>query len=134
MVQVSLTYVTEVINTGIQNDLNVGVSLLDPDTGQELVMLPWWVIWDVPTGQGYNVTISGISGDIPAMTYLAKCRAWTDHTPGTKVGDLDSIGVLYQAGTGSLHPPILDEATQTLVIPEVPGEIAAKINVFTITV
>jgi len=133
MVQVTITYAIEAVNTGVQHDLTCGCSLLDPNTGEELVMLPWWVIWDVPTGQGYIVTITA-SGDIPAGTYQAKARAWADYTAGTKAGDLDSVGILYQAGTGSCNPPILDEAVQTLVISGIPGEVSARIDNFTITV
>ncbi len=132
MVQVTIIYAIDATNTGIQHDLTCGCSLLDPYTGEELVMLPWWVVWNVPTGVGYNVTVT-ISGDIPAGTYQAKARAWENHVGGTKVGDLDSVGALYQAGTGVLTG-MLDEATQTLVISGVPGEVAATINNFTITV
>ena len=132
MVQVTISYTIEATNTGVQHDLTCGCSLLDPSTGEELVMLPWWVIWNVPTNVRYNVTINA-SGDIPSGTYLAKARAWENHSGGTKVGDLDSVGVLYQAGTGTLTG-ILDEATQTLVIGEVPGVVSAVIDNFTITV
>ena len=114
MVQVTISYTIEATNTGVQHDLTCGCSLLDPSTGDELVMLPWWVIWDVPTGNGYSVTINA-SGDIPAGTYQAKARAWENHSGGTEVAPLDSVGMLYQAGTGSLTG-ILDEAIQTLVI------------------
>jgi len=133
MVQVTITYTIEAINTGIQHDLICGCSLLDPNTGEELYMLPWWVIWNVPTGQGYTVTINA-TGDVVAGTYLAKARAWTDYTAGTKAGDLDSVGILYQGGTGAPLAPWLDEATQTLVISGVPGEVSATINTFTITI
>ncbi len=115
MVQINLTYVTEVTNTGTQHDLAVGVSLLDPNTGEELVMLPWWVIWNVPTGITYTVTISDITGDIPARTYQAKCRAWENYSGGVEIAPLDSVGALYQAGVGDLTG-ILDEAVQTLTI------------------
>jgi len=132
MVQVTLSYTIEATNTGIQHDLTCGCSLLDPSSGEELVMLPWWVIWNVPTGAGYGVTINA-SGDIPAGTYQAKARVWENHSGGTKVSDLDSVGALYQAGTGVLTG-ILDEAVRTLVISGVPGEIAAIIDNFTITI
>ena len=132
MVQVTITYAIEATNTGVLHDLTCGCSLLDPSTGEELVMLPWWVIWNVPTGQGYTVTISA-SGDISAGTYQAKARAWENHSGGTKVGDLDSVGALYQAGTGVLTG-VLDEAVQTLVISGVPGEVSADITNFTITI
>jgi len=130
MVQVTLTYVIEAINTGIEHDLTCGCSLLDPISGEELVMLPWWVIWNLPTGQGYAVTIHA-SGDIPAGTYLAKARAWENHSGGTKAGDLDSVGEFYQSGTGSLTG-ILDEATQNLVISAT--GVSAVINNFTIAI
>ena len=131
MVNVTITYTIEATNTGVQHDLTCGCSLLDPSSGEELVMLPWWVIWSVPTNQGYNVTIQA-SGDIPAGTYQAKARAWENHSGGTKVGDLDSVGALYQAGTGVLTG-ILDEAVQTLVIGNGVG-VSAEINNFTITI
>ena len=130
MVQVTLSYTIEATNTGIQHDLTCGCSLLDPSTGEELVMLPWWVIWNVPTGAGSGVTINA-SGDIPAGTYQAKARVWENHSGGTKVSDLDSVGALY---TGGILTGILDEAVRTLVISGVPGEIAAIIDNFTITI
>ncbi len=130
MVQVTLTYAIEATNTGVQHDLTCGCSLLDPTTGEELVMLPWWVIWNVPAGQGYIVTINA-SGDIAAGTYQAKARAWENYSGGTKIGDLDSVGALYQAGTGVLTG-ILDEAVQTIVI--APAAVSARIDNFTITV
>ena len=130
MVQVRISYTIEATNTGVQHDLACGCSLLDPNTMEELVMIPWWVIWAVPTNVGYTVTINA-SGDIPAGTYLAITRAWENYSVGTKVTDLDSVGVLYQAGTGSLTG-ILDEATQTLVIGAV--GVSAEINNFSITI
>lgn len=131
MVQVTISYTIDATNTGVQHDLICGCSLLDPNTGEELVMLPWWVIWNVPTGQGYRVTLSA-SGDIPTGTYLAKARAWENHSGGTKIANLDSVGAVYQAGTGVLTG-ILDEATQTLVITG-PAVVSAKINAFTIRI
>ena len=132
MVQVTFTYVIEAYNTGIRHDLTCGCSLLDPNTGEELIILPWWVCWDLDTNTGYEVTINA-SGDFPAGTYLAKARAWENHSGGTKVGDLDSVGAVYQAGTGILTG-ILDEATQTIVISGVPGQVSAEIANFTITI
>ena len=131
MVQVTISYIIEATNTGVQHDLTCGCSLLDPSSGEELVMLPWWVIFNAPTGGGYTVTINA-SGDIPAGTYQAKARAWENHSGGTKVGDLDSVGELYQAGTGVLTG-ILDEATQTLVIGNGVG-VSAEISNFSISV
>jgi len=131
MVQVKITYTIEAYNTGVQHDLTCGCSLLDPYTGEELVMLPWWVIWNVPTNQGYSITLS-VTGDIPVGTYQAKARAWETHSGGTKIGDLDSVGALYQAGTGVLTG-ILAEAVQTLVIAG-PTVVSAEIGNFTITV
>ncbi len=132
MVQVSLVYTIQATNTGITNDLTCGCSLLDPSTGEELYMLPWWVIWNVPTGNTWTVEITA-TGDIAAGTYQAKARAWENHVGGTKLGDLDGVGALYQAGTGTLTG-ILDEAVKTLVIGEEPGEVSATIDTFTITV
>ena len=94
-------------------------------------MLTWWVIFNAPTGGVYTVTIQA-SGDIPAGTYQAKARAWENHSGGTKVSDLDSVGELYQAGTGVLTG-ILDEATQTLVIGNGVG-VSAEISNFSISV
>lgn len=131
MVQVTITYTIEATNTGVQHDLTCGCSLLDPSTGEELVMLPWWVIFNVPTGQGYTVTIDA-SGDIPAGTYQAKTRAWENHSGGTEIAPLDGVGTLYQAGTGVLTG-ILDEAVKTLVIGNGVG-VSAIIDNFTITV
>ena len=130
MVQVTITYAIDVTNTGIVHDLTCGCSLLDPNTGEELFMLPWWVIWNVPTGKGYNVTIHA-SGDVTAGTYTAIAKAWENHSGGTKVADLDSIGALYHGGTGVLTGE-LDRATQTLVISE--AAISARINNFTINI
>ena len=130
MVQVTLNYVIEAYNTGVQHDLTCGCSLLDPNTGQALYDLPWWVVWDVPTNQGYIVTIS-VTGDINPGTYTAIARAWENHSGGTKVGDLNSVGAVY---TGGILTGILDEATQTLVIGEVPGVVSADITKFSIVV
>jgi len=132
MTQVTISWTIEATNTGVQHDLTCGCSLLDPSTGEELVMLPWWVIWNVPTGQGYAVTIHG-SGDLPAGTYLAIAKAWENHSGGTKVADLDSVGALYQAGTGALTGE-LDRATQTLIISPGATGVSAEINNFTITI
>lgn len=136
MVQVTLTYKIIATNTGTQHDLICGCSLVDPSTGEELVMLPWWRIFNVPTGGQWIVTIAA-SGDIPARTYLAKARAWTGYTAGTKAADLKDtagniVGILYQGGTGSCNPPILDEKSQTIVVG--PAAISARIDTFTITV
>ena len=130
MVQVTISWTIEAYNTGIEHDLTCGCSLLDPNTGEELIMLPWWVIWNVPTGYGYSVTITA-SGDAPARTYLAIAKAWETHSGGTKVADLDSIGALYQAGTGVLTGE-LDAATQTLVING--PAVSARIDKFIITI
>ncbi len=135
MVQVTITYTTDVTNTGVPNDIIVGCSLLDPNTGEELVMLPWWAIFNVNTGTGIrNVGIIA-GGDIPARTYLAKTRAWANRSGGVKVNDISYegqiIGAIYQSGTGALTG-ILDEATQNLVISE--GAISARIDSFLITI
>ena len=127
---VTISYTIEATNTGVAHDLICGCSLLNPTTGEELFMLPWWVVWNVPTGVGYSVTINA-SGDIPAGTYQAKSRAWETHSGGTKISDLDSVGALYQAGTGVLTG-ILDEAVKTLVIGA--GDVSAEITNFTITI
>ena len=130
MVQVTLVYTIQATNTGTPHDLTCGCSLLNPTTGEELYMLPWWLIFNVPTGGQYTVEITA-TGDIPAGTYQAKARAWETHVGGTKISDLDSVGALYQAGTGTLTG-ILDEAVQTLVIG--PAAVSATIDSFTITI
>ena len=137
MVRVTITYAIKATNTGTPYDLTCGCSLLNPSTGEALYDLPWWVVWDVPTGNAWTVTIHA-TGDINAGTYQAKARAWENHVGGTKVSDLrDStgkvVGALYQAGTGTLTG-ILDEAVKTLVIGGEPGEVSARIDTFTITV
>lgn len=137
MVQVTINYTIDATNTGAQHDLICGCSLLDPNSGEELIMLPWWIIYNVGTGGSISgLTISG-SGDIPARTYQAKARAWENYSGGTKITDItyegQVIGALYQAGTGALTG-ILDEAVQTLVIGGVPGEVSATIDKFTITI
>jgi len=131
MVFVTVSYTIEAINTGVQHDLICGCSLLDPNTGEELVMLPWWVIWNVPTNSGYGITITA-SGDLAAGTYLAIAKAWENYSEGTKVGDLDSIGEVYRGGTGSLTGE-LDAATQTLIISE-NGGVSVVINNFTMAI
>lgn len=135
--QVTISYAIEATNTGVQHDLICGCSLLDPSTGEPLYDLPWWVIWNVPSGKAWNVTIQA-SGDIQAGTYLAIAKAWENHVGGTKVGDLKLgdgtiVGALYQAGTGTLTGE-LDRETKTLVVGEVPGEVSATIDNFTITI
>jgi len=137
MVQVTLTYVIKATNTGVAHDLICGCSLLDSSGETELYRLPWWVIWNVPTGNAWTVTISA-SGDIPAGTYTAICRAWTGYTIGTKAFDLKLpdgtvVGICYQASDEDLMiPPALDEATQTLTI-GVAG-VSARIDDFNITI
>ena len=136
MVQVTLTYVIKAINTGVAHDLICGCSLLNPNTGDELYYLPWWRIFNVPTGGQWTITIAA-SGDISAGTYLAIARAWETFSGGTKVNDLRDdasgaiVGALYQAGSGALTG-ILDEATQTLTI-GVAG-VSAEILNFSITI
>ena len=136
MVQVTLVYTIQATNTGTPHDLNCGCSLLNPTTGEELYPLPWWVIFNVPTGGQYNVEINA-TGDVTPGTYQAKARAWTDYNAGTKASDLvDSsgniVGALYNGGTGSVNPPILDEAVQTIVIGQ--AVVSATIDNFTITI
>lgn len=131
MVQTTITYVIEAYNTGVMHDLTCGCSLLDPSTGQEIYALPWWVVWDVETNAGWNITIR-VTGDVNPGTYLAVARAWENHSGGTKAGDLDSIGAVYDGGTGVLTG-ILDEATATLVVEDV-AVVSAEIGLFTITV
>lgn len=117
MVQTTISYTTDVTNTGVQNDIIVGCSLIS-STGQEF-SLPWWVIFNAGTG-GY---VSGLqldsSGDIPAGTYTAITRAWKNRSGGTEVQDIifdgQVIGVVYQAGSGSITG-ILDEETRSITI------------------
>ena len=117
MVQTTISYTTDVTNTGIQNDIIVGCSLIS-GTGQE-IMLPWWALFNIGTG-GY---VSGLQlsalGDIPAGTYTAITRAWKNRSGGTKVQDIiidgQVIGAVYQAATGSITG-ILDEETRSITI------------------
>ena len=136
MVQATISWTINVTNTGVAHDLICGCSLLDPNTGETLVDLPWWVIWDVPTGHGWNVPLQA-TGDIPAGTYTAIARAWGSYSVGTWLFDLEvssvKVGSVYASGTGALTG-VLDESTQTLVISGIPGEVAATINDFSISV
>ena len=136
MVQVTISYTIDATNTGVTHDIICGCSLLDPNTGEELVMLPWWVIFNMGTGGSISGLTINASGDIPAGTYQAKARAWENYSGGTKISDINYdgqvIGALYQSGTGALTG-ILDEAIQTLVIGGV-GGVAATIDNFTITI
>ena len=136
MVQATISYTTNATNTGVAHDLTIGCSLLDPSTGTELVMLPWWVIFNAGTGTSISGLTINASGDITARTYLAKTRLWENHSGGTKVQDIvyegNIIGALYQAGTGVLTG-ILDEATQSLAVGGGGGAVSAIIDSFTIT-
>lgn len=132
MVNVTIHTLAKVTNTGNPHDVIVGISLLDPDTREELYMLPWWVWWDVPSDHwvqvGYDAT-----GDIEPGTYDAVCKAWTNYEEGVDgnlVSDGEVVGKIYNGGTGECLPPILDEAHQTLVIG--PGAVSATIDEFTI--
>lgn len=134
---VDISWSIKVRNTGPQHDIIAGCSLLDPNTGEELVEMPWWIIWDVPTNNVWTTSLIWSNVNIPSGTYLAKARAWTSYSGSpTKIMDLATregivIGAVYQAGTGLLHD-WLDEATQTLVVS--PALVSADIEQFTITV
>jgi len=130
----TVRWITNIKNTGDVHDLIVGCSLLDPSSGEELVYFPWWRIFNVPSGNSGRVTID-VTG-VPAGSYLGKCRAWTSYTGGTKVADLidtsgNIVGAVYQAGTGTLNAPILDEMTQNITIS---GGISADITEFSLAV
>ena len=136
MVQVTITYTTNVTNTGVPNDIIVGCSLMDSTGQEEMIRLPWWVIWDVGTGGSASVTLNA-SGDITPANYLAITRAWTGHIVGTKFSDItydgNIVGAAYKASWDELMiPPALDEATQTLAIGV--GGISATIDDFNITI
>lgn len=136
MVKVTIRWTIKATNTGIPHDLICGCSLLDPSTGEALYDLPWWVIWDVPSGKRWSVPI-GVILDVVPGTYTAKCRAWAGYTAGTKATDLKIadgtiVGIAYYGGTGLCNPPILDEAVQTLVIGQ--GAVSARIDDFAITI
>ena len=136
MVQVTISYTIDATNTGEPHDLICGCSLLNPSTGEEIVTLPWWVIYNVSTGGSISGLTIQASGDIPAGTYQAKARAWENRSGGTKISDITSggqvVGALYQAGTGSLTG-ILDESVKTLVISGAAG-VSARIDNFAISV
>ncbi len=136
MVQVTISYTIDATNTGVPHDIICGCSLLDPNTGEELVMLPWWIIYNMGTGGSISGLTINASGDIPAGTYNAIAKAWENYSGGTKISDINYdgqiIGALYQAGTGALTGE-LDRATQTLVIGGV-GGVAATIDNFNITI
>ena len=129
----TLKWITSIKNIGIQHDLIVGCSLLQ--NGVEKVRFPWWVIFNVPSGNSWKVTVN-VTG-APAGTYLGKCRAWTGYTPGNKIADLKDqegniVGAFYEATWEDLlEPPILDEETQNITIPSV--GISADITEFSLT-
>lgn len=124
---------TTIKNTGIQHDMIVGCSLLD-SAGNEQVRFPWWVVRNVPSETEFwiQVTVTGV----PAGNYLGKCRAWTGYTPGTKIQDftIDGLSGTIYASTWEdlLQPPILDEATQNIIVPSV--GISADITQFSLAV
>ena len=96
---VNLTYAITAYNTGVQHDLIVGASIFD--SGWNFVAdLPWWIIWDVPTGGGSKVTISGEISLSPG-SYYVRARAWENYnlTGATEIGPLDSVGKVYVGGS-----------------------------------
>ena len=136
MVQVDLKWTIKATNTGDTHDLICGCSLLDPISGEELYPLPWWVVWNVPSGDNCTVPLTWTNVDIAPGTYLAKARAWTTYSAGTKAIDLKTsdgtiVGIVYNADTGNCYD-WLDEETQTLVISS--AGVSAEINSFTITI
>lgn len=135
MVNVRISWRIDATNTGVPHDLICGCSLLDPSTEEELVMLPWWVIFDMGTGGSMSGLTLEATGDIPAGTYTAIAKAWENRSGGTKIMDItyegEIIGAVYQAGTGVLTGE-LDRATQTLVISE--AAVSARIDNFTISI
>ena len=100
-------YQVQVTNTGIQHDVVVGISLSVSGAESFTIDLPWFIIFNVPSGQGNIVTIGGIGQNLPEGNYDAICRAWTGATGGNLLTPLDSVGELREGGT--LDPPILDE-------------------------
>lgn len=96
---VSLTYEIVAYNTGIQHDLIVGASIFD-SSWNFVVDLPWWLIWDVPTNQGYRVAIT-VDVGLAAGSYIARARAWKNYdlTGASEIGDLNSVGKLYVGGS-----------------------------------
>lgn len=127
MVNVEIRYEIIAYNLGIQHDLICNCRLVDAG-GTERYALPWWIIWNVPTGVAYRVALT-VLGDVVAGTYTAVARAWANSSGGIKINDLDSLGAYYTEGvlTG-----MLDEATQTITISE--GAVSARIDQFTITI
>ena len=77
---VDLSWTIKVRNTGPLHDIIAGCSLLNPNTGAELVPMPWWIIWNVPTGVVYTTSLTWSNVSIPAGTYLAKARAWGSYS------------------------------------------------------
>ncbi len=134
---VDISWNIKIRNTGPQNDVIAGCSLLDPNTDVELVPLPWWIIWNVPTGTAYGLTLTWHDANVPAGIYWAKARAWTSYsgTP-TKLLDLKDgagaiVGAVYSRETGLLHD-WLDETGQPLIIES--ESISANIEEFIIKI
>lgn len=95
-----ITYEVVATNTGGMHDLIVGVSIFD-NNWDLVVDLPWFVIWDVPTGTEYTVTISAtLTSPLPIGSYWARSRAWENYnlTDATEYSDLDSVGKAYLGG------------------------------------
>jgi len=52
----------------------------------------------------------------PKGDYDVVCRLWSSSEGGTKIGDLDSVGAVYEAGTGTLHGMLAEEWTTFKII------------------
>ena len=85
---VDISWTIKVRNTGPQNDIIAGCSLLDPSTDEELVPMPWWIIWNTLTDEAWTVSLNWTSVSIPPGVYWAKARAWTSYS-GTPTNILD---------------------------------------------
>ncbi len=99
-------WVTLIENTGVARELNCSVEFF---YGEEVMKGPWWKIYMVGSRQNWIITIPLVIGTGWSIgDYDVVCRLWTSSEGGTKVGDLDSIGEVYEAGTGTLTG-LLDE-------------------------
>ena len=133
-----ITYEIKVKNTGTQYDLIAGVSVFD-NNWDFVVDLPWFIIWDVPTGTQYTVTIPAtLTSNLPTGNYYARARAWENYdlTGASEYGDLDSVGRAYLGGSLYGTTPgdgvCLDQMDKSFSVAA--GQISAEINDLIITV
>jgi len=117
-----LVYKISVTNTGTTYDLIAGCTVFIgtvPQDGAEVATLHWFKIPNFSSGASATITIpTYFSGTMPEGDYVARARLWSGSSGGTKVDDLvdgdgNVVGTVYQAGTGSLLTPILDQSDYT---------------------